>query len=129
VRFYNDSIASSPSRTIAGLRSFPEKVILIAGGYDKNIPYDELGPEICRHVKLLVLGGATGPKIRQAVENCGGEQPRIIDCADFTAAVSAAAAAAQPGDVVLMSPASAAFDQFKNFMVRGQYFKKIVMEL
>lgn len=129
VRFYNDSIASSPSRTIAGLRSFPEKVILIAGGYDKNIPYDELGPEICRHVKLLVLGGATGPKIRQAVENCGGEQPRIIDCTDFTAAVSAAAAAAQPGDVVLMSPASAAFDQFKNFMVRGQYFKKIVMEL
>ena len=129
VRFYNDSIASSPSRTIAGLRSFPEKVILIAGGYDKNIPYDELGPEICRHVKLLVLGGATGPKIRQAVENCGGEQPRILDCADFTAAVSAAAAAAQPGDVVLMSPASAAFDQFKNFMVRGQYFKKIVMEL
>ena len=129
VRFYNDSIASSPSRTIAGLRSFPAKVILIAGGYDKNIPYDELGPEICRHVKLLVLGGATGPKIRQAVENSGGEQPRIIDCADFTAAVSAAAAAAQPGDVVLMSPASAAFDQFKNFMVRGQYFKKIVMEL
>ena len=129
VRFYNDSIASSPSRTIAGLRSFPEKVILIAGGYDKNIPYDELGPEICRHVKLLVLGGATGPKIRQAVENCGGEQPRILDCTDFTAAVSAAAAAAQPGDVVLMSPASAAFDQFKNFMVRGQYFKKIVMEL
>ena len=129
VRFYNDSIASSPSRTIAGLRSFPEKVILIAGGYDKNIPYDELGPEICRHVKLLVLGGATGPKIRQAVENCGGEQPRILDCTDFSAAVSAAAAAAQPGDVVLMSPASAAFDQFKNFMVRGQYFKKIVMEL
>ena len=129
VRFYNDSIASSPSRTIAGLRSFPEKVILIAGGYDKNIPYDELGPEICRHVKLLVLGGATGPKIRQAVENCGGDQPRILDCTDFTAAVSAAAAAAQPGDVVLMSPASAAFDQFKNFMVRGQYFKKIVMEL
>ena len=129
VRFYNDSIASSPSRTIAGLRSFPEKVILIAGGYDKNIPYDELGPEICRRGKLLVVGGATGPKIRQAVENCGGDQPRIIDCADFTAAVSAAAAAAQPGDVVLMSPASAAFDQFKNFMVRGQYFKKIVMEL
>ena len=68
VRFYNDSIASSPSRTIAGLRSFPEKVILIAGGYDKHIPYDVLGPEICRHVKKLYLGGATGPKIRAAVE-------------------------------------------------------------
>ena len=129
VRFYNDSIASSPSRTIAGLRSFPEKVILIAGGYDKNIPYDVLGPEICQHVKHLILGGATGPKIRAAVENCGGEQPLITDCGDFESAVRAAAAAAVPGDVVLMSPASAAFDQFKNFMVRGEFFKKLVMEL
>ena len=129
VRFYNDSIASSPSRTIAGLRSFDQKVILIAGGYDKHIPYDVLGPEICAHVKKLFLGGATGPLIRAAVEQCGGEKPEIVDCGDFTSAVHAAAAAAQPGDVVLMSPASAAFDQFKNFMVRGEYFKKLVMEL
>lgn len=129
VRFYNDSIASSPSRTIAGLRSFEEKVILIAGGYDKHIPYDVLGPEICAHVKKLFLGGATGPLIRGAVENCDGEKPEIVDCGDFTSAVQAAATAAQAGDVVLMSPASAAFDQFKNFMVRGEYFKKLIMEL
>ena len=132
VRYYNDSIASSPSRTIAGLRSFPEKVILIAGGYDKHIPYDVLGPEICAHVKLLVLGGATGPKIRAAVEDCPDYRPgcpEIVDCVDFTAAVKAAAAAARSGDVVLMSPASAAFDQFKNFMARGKYFKDMVMEL
>ena len=129
VRFYNDSIASSPSRTIAGLRSFDEKVILIAGGYDKHIPYDVLGPEICAHVKKLFLGGATGPLIREAVENCDSEKPEIVDCGDFTAAVQAAVAAAQAGDVVLMSPASAAFDQFKNFMVRGEYFKKLIMEL
>ncbi len=129
VRFYNDSIASSPSRTIAGLRSFPEKVILIAGGYDKHIPYDVLGPEICIHVKKLFLGGATGPLIRAAVESCPGEKPEITDCADFEAAVLAAAAAAEAGDVVLMSPASAAFDQFKNFMVRGQFYKKLVREL
>ena len=129
VRFYNDSIASSPSRTIAGLRSFSEKVILIAGGYDKHIPYDVLGPEICAHVKKLFLGGATGPLIRAAVEAAEGEKPEIVDCGDFTAAVLAAAGAAQPGDVVLMSPASAAFDQFKNFMVRGEYYKKLVMEL
>lgn len=132
VRYYNDSIASSPSRTIAGLRSFPEKVILIAGGYDKHIPYDVLGPEICAHVKLLVLGGATGPKIRAAVEDCPDYRPgcpEIADCVDFTAAVKAAAAAARSGDVVLMSPASAAFDQFKNFMARGKYFKDMVMEL
>ena len=132
VRFYNDSIASSPSRTMAGLRSFPEKVILIAGGYDKNIPYDELGPEICAHVKKLFLGGATGPKIRAAVENCPEYDPgalEIRDCGDFESAVRAAAAAAVSGDVVLMSPASAAFDQFKNFMVRGEFYKKLIKEL
>ncbi len=129
VRYYNDSIASSPSRTIAGLRSFPEKVILIAGGYDKHIPYDELGPEICSHVKKLFLCGATAPHIRSCVERCPGEHPQMTDCGDFEAAVRAAAAAAEPGDVVLMSPASASFDQFKNFMVRGEFFKKIVKEL
>lgn len=132
VRFYNDSIASSPSRTIAGLRSFSEKVILIAGGYDKHIPYDVLGPEICKHVKKLFLGGATGKQIQAAVEACAEYQagcPEIVDCGDFESAVRAAAAAAAAGDVVLMSPASAAFDQFKNFMVRGDFFKKLVMEL
>lgn len=132
VKFYNDSIASSPSRTIAGLRSFPEKVILIAGGYDKHIPYDVLGPEICAHVKKLFLGGATGEKIRQAVVNCPEYDPsalEIVDCGSFEPAVRLAAQAAKAGDVVLMSPASAAFDQFKNFMVRGDYYKKLVKEL
>ena len=132
VKFYNDSIASSPSRTIAGLRSFPEKVILIAGGYDKHIPYDVLGPEICEHVKKLFLGGATGEKIRQAVISCpeyDSQKLEIMDCGSFEPAVRAAAAAAKAGDVVLMSPASAAFDQFKNFMVRGEYYKKLVKEL
>jgi UDP-N-acetylmuramoylalanine--D-glutamate ligase len=132
VLFYNDSIASSPSRTIAGLRSFREKVLLIAGGYDKKIPYDVLGPEICAHVKKLYLGGATGPKIRQAVENCpdySPGHPEIEDCGDFDSAVYTAARDAREGDVVLMSPASAAFDQFKNFMVRGAHFKKLVKEL
>ena len=132
VKFYNDSIASSPSRTIAGLRSFPEKVILIAGGYDKHIPYDALGPEICKHVKKLFLGGATGEKIRQAVISCpeyDSQKLEIMDCGSFEPAVRAAAAAAKAGDVVLMSPASAAFDQFKNFMVRGEYYKKLVKEL
>ena len=132
VRFYNDSIASSPSRTIAGLRSFPEKVILIAGGYDKHIPYDALGPEICQHVKTLFVNGATAAQIRTAVEKAPGYQPgspEIVDCADFTDAVKKAAGAARSGDIVLMSPASAAFDQFKNFMERGKYFKKLVMEL
>ena len=128
VRFYNDSIASSPSRTIAGLRSFRKKVILIAGGYDKQIPFDVLGPEICSHVKRLYLNGATAAKIRAVVENLEGA-PEIIDCGDFETAVRAAAAGAKEGDVVLMSPACAAFDQFKNFAVRGNFFKKLIMEL
>ena len=130
VKFYNDSIASSPSRTIAGLRSFTQKVILIAVGYDKHIPYDVLGPEICAHVSKLFLCGATAGKIRAAVEQAEGtEKPEITDCGDFENAVRTAAAAAKGGDIVLMSPASASFDQFKNFMVRGECFKRIVKEL
>ena len=132
VRFYNDSIASSPSRTIAGLRSFPERVILIAGGYDKHIPYDVLGPEICDHVKLLVVTGATGEKIRQATlqaPNYRPGRPEILSIEDFDWAVHAAANAAGPGDVVLLSPASAAFDKFKNFMVRGRHFKDLIQSL
>jgi UDP-N-acetylmuramoylalanine--D-glutamate ligase len=107
-------------------------VILIAGGYDKQIPFDVLGPEICKHVKKLYLNGATAQKIRASVENTLEYKPgfpEIVDCGDFASAVHAAAASAQSGDVVLMSPACAAFDQFKNFMVRGNFYKKLVMEL
>ena len=131
VRWYNDSIGTSPSRTIAGLRSFPEKVILIAGGYDKHIPFDVLGPEITEHVKELILTGATAQKIRQAVENApdyAPGAPAIQQADSFRDAVERARAAAKPGDVVLLSPACAAFDQFKNFMERGEVFKQIVNE-
>ena len=132
VRYYNDSIASSPSRTIAGLRSFEEKVILIAGGYDKHIPFDVLGPEVCQHVKKLYLTGATAQKIYDAVVSCpdyAEGSPEIFVIDDFAETVHAAAAAAESGDVVLLSPACAAFDKFKNFMVRGKFFKKLVQEL
>ena len=129
VRYYNDSIASSPSRTIAGLRSFQEKVILIAGGYDKHIPFDVLGPEVTAHVKLLVLCGATAGKIRAAVEAAPDYRPghpEIIEVTPFRAAVEAARDRAVPGDVVTLSPACAAFDQFRNFAERGKVFKEIV---
>ena len=132
VRYYNDSIASSPSRTIAGLRSFPNKVILIAGGYDKHIPYDILGPEITGHVKTLVLTGATAEKIRNAVTAAPDYRPgspAIIQTAGFHDAIRTAASQAEPGDVVILSPASASFDHFKNFMERGDTFKKAVWEL
>ncbi len=132
VRYYNDSIASSPTRTIAGLRSFDEKLILIAGGYDKHIPYDVLGPEIVEHVKTLVLTGATAEKIRQAVLAAPGYQPgcpEILEEADFYDAIHTAARCAGPGDVVMLSPASASFDHFRNFMERGEEFKKTVRDL
>jgi len=132
VKFYNDSIATSPTRVIAGLRTLG-KVILIAGGYDKNIPFDALGPEIIKHAKALVLCGATADKIRKAVTDCPDYSPfalPIHEFKDFKAAVEFAACdLARPGDIVTLSPACAAFDQFKNFEERGNYYKKLIMEL
>ncbi|MGX8699091.1 MAG: UDP-N-acetylmuramoyl-L-alanine--D-glutamate ligase [bacterium] len=128
VRYYNDSIASSPSRTTAGLRSFPEKVILIAGGKDKGVPFDALGEEICRHVKKLVVTGWTAEKIRDAVLKAGGTMP-IEHREDFREAVLTAASLAEAGDVVLLSPACTSFDHFKNFAERGDCFRKIIEEL
>ncbi|MFR1234153.1 MAG: glutamate ligase domain-containing protein [Evtepia gabavorous] len=129
VRYYNDSIASSPTRTIAGLRSFPQKVILIAGGYDKKIPFDVLGQAVQDHVKTLILTGHTADKIRQAVLSSQGYQkgqPTIVMEEDFSQAVLTASRMAEDGDVVLLSPACASFDHFKNFAQRGQTFKAIV---
>ena len=131
VTWYNDSIASSPSRTIAGLRSFETPVILIAGGYDKHIPYDVLGPEMLAHVKRLILTGDTAPKIRAALENTPGYQGQIPihDAEDLAAAVLLAAETAQAGDTVILSPASASFDHFKNFEERGNVFRQLVLDL
>ena len=127
VRYYNDSIASSPNRTIAGLNAFPEKVILIAGGKDKGISYDSLGPVVNEHVKLLILCGATAGVIRASVEqaeNYGGLE--IADVEDYHQAVSLARSRAKAGDVIILSPASTSFDRFTNFMERGKVFKEIV---
>ncbi len=130
VRYYNDSIASSPSRTIAGLNAFPEKVILIAGGKDKGISYGSLGPVVNEHVKLLILCGATAGVIRASVEqaeNYGGLE--IADVEDYHQAVSLARGRAKEGDVIILSPASTSFDRFANFMERGRVFKEIVNSL
>lgn len=130
VRWYNDSIASSPSRTIAGLNSFNQKVVLIAGGKDKGIPYDDIGPVINDHVKLLILCGATAGVIRRAAEqaeNYAGLE--IVDVDDYRQAVSLADSRAKEGDVVILSPASTSFDRFANFMERGRVFKEIVNSL
>lgn len=132
VRFINDSIASSPSRTIAGLRCFAEKVILVAGGKDKGVPFDELGPVICERVKSLYLTGPTAEKIQAAAEsapNYNADELAIHRVEDFAKAVRAAASDAKAGDVVLLSPASTSFNEFRNFEERGNTFRRIVEEL
>ncbi len=132
VTYINDSIATSPNRTIAGLSCFDRKIILIAGGKDKGISYDELGPAICRHVKKLYLTGATALPIYSAVTGSAEyEEDRltvqVID--DFAQAVQAAAAAGEEGDIVMLSPASTSFDRFKNFVERGNAFRHIIENL
>lgn len=130
VKYYNDSIASSPTRTALGTLSLYDfKIILIAGGYDKKIPYDGLGPVICDKVKYLILMGATAPKIKAAVlnaDNYSDGNPTIIEVSNMEEAVAKAREVARPGDLVSMSPASASFDLYKNFDQRGKHFKSIV---
>jgi len=129
VRYYNDSIASSPTRTVAGLKSFPEKVILIAGGYDKQIGFEPLADEAVKSVKALFLCGHTAEKIKTALEAHPDYDPAklpIIIMEDFTETVLAASESAVPGDVVILSPACASFDKFKNFAERGKRFKEII---
>lgn len=133
IKFYNDSIASSPTRTIAGLRCFTKvKPILIAGGHDKHIPFDDLGTAIVERVKALYLTGETAERIKAAVLNTPGYNRLtlpiyVID--DFREAVVTAAESAVEGDVVILSPACSSFDKFKNFVERGNTFRDIVLSL
>lgn len=133
VKYYNDSIATSPSRTAIGTLSlYEEKIILISGGYDKNIPYEPLGPVICDKVKLLILMGATAEKIEQAVKkspNYKESEISIIHVENMAEAVLTVRARAAEGDIVSLSPASAGFDMYANFEERGKHFKKLVGEL
>lgn len=133
IKYYNDSIASSPTRTISGTLSlYPQKIILICGGYDKHIPYDPLGPMICDKVKTLIVMGDTGPKIEEAVRrapNYKEGEPVILHVKNMEEAVAAARQSGKVGDIVSLSPASAAFDLYPNFEVRGRHFKELVNQL
>ncbi len=134
IRFYNDSIASSPNRTIAGLKSFRQKVILIAGGKDKNCDYSKLGRAIHERVKLLVITGQTAEKIERSYynwieKNGQNKSIQIYRCDDMEDAVATAYLNAQPGDIVLLSPASTSFDMYRNFEERGNHFKELVRML
>ena len=132
VTYINDSIGSSPTRTIAGLHAVRVKPIVIAGGYDKQIPFDELGDALCEYAKAVFLTGDTAEKIHGAIlasPHYAESKLPIETDEDFKTAVLAASKAAREGDIVLFSPACASFDHFKNFAERGRFFKSIIMDL
>ncbi len=139
VRYINDSIATAPDRTTAALRTLgPEagqepNLILLAGGYDKHLPYDGLADEMLGRVRILLLLGQTGDAIRRAVEEAaartGRPAPRIIRGAGLDELVLRARELARPGEAVLLSPASASYDMYRNFEERGEHFRRLVSEL
>lgn len=133
VRYYNDAIGTSPTRTVKGMLSlFEQKIILISGGYDKKIPYDEMGKVLPEKVKTLILFGATADKIENAAKAAptySEGNPVIIRVSNMEEAVKAARENAVSGDIVSMSPASASFDMYKNFAEKGLHFKRLVNEL
>ncbi len=131
VKYYNDSIASSPTRTIAGLKAFDKKVFLIAGGYDKHIPFEPLMPYLVEKVKVLYLCGATAQKIEDCLKAYEGYNglPEIVRTKDIKEATVLASKRAKKGDIVTLSPACASFDAFPNFAARGNYFKEVVNSL
>ncbi len=131
VKYYNDSIASSPTRTIAGLKAFDQKVILIAGGYDKHIPFEPMMPYIAEKVKILYLCGDTADKIENCLRKYEGYNgtPQIVRVNDIPEAVAQSHKTAQSGDIVTLSPACASFDKYPNFVCRGNHFKQLVNEL
>ena len=129
VKWYNDSIGTSPTRTIAGLHSFDERIVLIAGGYDKHLDYTPIAKPILEKVDSLILIGDTAPKIFDAVKNEAekqGKDIKIYMCDEFKNTVLVAKKVAKPGQIVLFSPASASFDLFRNFEERGNKFKELV---
>jgi UDP-N-acetylmuramoylalanine--D-glutamate ligase len=132
VKYYNSSIDSSPTRSAAALAVFPEKVVVIVGGSDKHISFDEYGTVLCRKAKAVILAGRTGPAIAEAVRKSPlyeTERPLIVDAGSVAAAVGEAARIASAGDVVLLSPACASFDAFRNFEERGDLFRRTVLAL
>ncbi len=131
-KWYNDSASSSPTRTLSGLNSFKENIILIAGGYDKNLDYTPLAKTIVEKVKTLILIGQTAEKIFDVVKEELDKENKNIEiymCDSLEETIKIAKRTAKKGEVVLFSPASASFDMFKNFADRGNKFKKLVNEI
>lgn len=127
VKFYNDSISTTPDRAIAGLKAMTQPTILIAGGYDKHLPFEKLAVQIVKICKHLLVLGVTASQILNAVQSIDPDFP-ITQAHCLEEAVNLAFKLASPGDVVLLSPACASYDMFKNYQERGALFKKLVLE-
>jgi UDP-N-acetylmuramoylalanine--D-glutamate ligase len=129
--WYNDSIATAPERTIAAIRSFDEPLVLLLGGRDKKLPWDDLADLVRRRVDHLVIFGESAEKILRAIGTAPfGQRPYSVSrCSTLHQAVLSAASVVQPGDVVLLSPGGTSFDEFRDFEERGECFEKWVKEL
>lgn len=125
IKFYNDSFSTTPDTAIAAINSFSEPIILIAGGSEKNADYGEFGREIAKSkVKVLIAIGKTGPRIVQASKEAGATATVIDNCQNLDQVFDAIKELSKKGDIVLLSPASASFDWFKNYKDRGEQFKQ-----
>jgi UDP-N-acetylmuramoylalanine--D-glutamate ligase len=134
VDYYNDSIATTPERALAGLRSFEETVVLLVGGREKHLPLDEMAAEACQRCRAVVAFGEAAPVLAEALRAAAEylppeEEPQILETDSLAEAVAAAHSTARPGDVVLLSPACTSFDAFENFEQRGEEFRRLVMAL
>jgi UDP-N-acetylmuramoylalanine--D-glutamate ligase len=129
-KWYNDSIATAPERTMAAIRSFNEPIVLLLGGRDKNLPWEELAALVHEHVERVILFGEAAEKIAAALEQAHGPLQKTVErCKGLEEAVQAAARVTEPGEVVLLSPGGTSFDQFRDFEERGEAFRKWVSEL
>jgi UDP-N-acetylmuramoylalanine--D-glutamate ligase len=134
VDYYNDSIATTPQRTLAALRSFGQPLVLLLGGREKHLPLDDMAREACRRCRAVIFFGEAGPLLEQAVQRAAAarppdDRPQLVRVASLAEAVDTSQVLARPGDAVLLSPACTSFDAYDNFEERGAHFRRLVLAL
>jgi UDP-N-acetylmuramoylalanine--D-glutamate ligase len=134
IDYYNDSIATTPQRTLAALHSFGQPLVLLLGGREKHLPLDDMAREACRRCRAVIFFGEAGPLLEQAVQRAAAtrpldDRPQLVRVASLAEAVDASHELARPGDIVLLSPACTSFDAYDNFEERGAHFRRLVLAL